>query len=187
MLKEKLVFFQEFLTHFDSVGSIIPSSRWAAEALTTQMRKRTQPIKILEVGPGTGPVTVKILENMRAGDKFTICEINPRLMELLKVKLQKHPQYDAHRENIDFFLGPVQELPEKIQYDVIVCAIPFNNLPIAVIEEIFLKLKRLSHTETSLSFFEYLGVRSLGKIVSSSKRKAALEDIQDFYSELKKA
>jgi len=40
------------------------------------LRKPRGPSRILEVGPGTGPVTKKILDHLQPGDQFDAVEIN---------------------------------------------------------------------------------------------------------------
>ena len=83
MIKENLVFLREFLLEFKTTGACFPTSRWAAQALIAPLREDNRPPKnILELGPGTGSVTMPMLREMRDGDSLTICEINPRFMKL---------------------------------------------------------------------------------------------------------
>jgi phospholipid N-methyltransferase len=85
MFKENLVFLREFLLEFKTTGACFPTSRWAAQALITPLRAPERaPKNILELGPGTGSVTMPLLREMRPGDHLTICEINPRFMKSLK-------------------------------------------------------------------------------------------------------
>lgn len=184
MLPEPLVFFKECVTHFTTTGSVIPSSRWAAQALTNPLRATGRPQRILEIGPGTGAVTTKILKDMIDGDELVICEINSRFMAALKNKLKVNSDFDKHKDRITFFEGAIQALPEVGTFDVIICAIPFNNLPLKVVEEIFEKLKRLSNKRTHLSFFEYLGLREIGQVVSLKERRQRMREIEGFFDEL---
>ena len=184
MLKEPAVFFKEFLTSFQTTGSVIPSSRWAAEALTTRLRVTKGRQRILEVGPGTGSVTKRILEDMHDSDVLTICEINPRMMKALKDSLLKNADFILHQSRITFIEGPIQALPEPAMFDTIICAIPFNNLPLNVVEEIFMKLKRVSHNDSYLSFFEYLGLREINMVISLQQRRRRMKQIEDFFDRL---
>lgn len=178
MLKENLVFFREFLLEFKTTGAFFPTSRWAAEAMTRFLRHRgRKPYKILELGPGTGSVTVKILEDMLPDDRLTVCEINPRFMEALQARLAPTQNFIRNRDRISFFLGPVQDLPEDIEYDVIVCAIPFLNLDAPTVQEIFTKLRKVSSPDTLMTYYEYIGLKRLGIAVSPPERKKRLEEI----------
>ncbi|MCB9029573.1 MAG: methyltransferase domain-containing protein [Deltaproteobacteria bacterium] len=183
-MNEHIVFFREFLTEFKSTGSAIPSSPWAAKAMTNSLRRTTRPQNILEVGPGTGPVTVKILEDMIDGDKLTICELNPSFMQALQKKLSKDENFNRHKENITFFQGPVQELPTEEIFDVIICAIPFTNLPVSAVEDIFKKLELCSHRNTHITFFEYIGLRQIGRIASIKERRERLDRVSQFFETL---
>jgi phosphatidylethanolamine/phosphatidyl-N-methylethanolamine N-methyltransferase len=183
IIKENIVFFKEFLTEFQTTGSCFPTSRWAAQALTRPIRQSRPPQKILELGPGTGAVTTKILADMIPGDKLCICEINPRFMQALKKKLSTKPVFHKHQTNIDFFLGPMQELPEEHKYDLIVCALPFLNFDLEVVEEIFAKLKRIGHENTIMTYYEYVGIRSIGKQVAPPEVKNRLRKLDSFFAD----
>lgn len=183
-MNDHVIFLREFITRFEETGSAIPSSRWAAQAMTRSLRGSRAPKKILEVGPGTGPVTEKILADMQEGDLFTVCEINPRLLNILKEKLSKNPDFIKNKDRISFFEGPVQDLPEVDKYDIIVCAIPFTNLRVEIVEEIFEKLSRLGHEGTHITFFEYIGLRKISKIASLKERRERLESLDIFFERL---
>ncbi len=50
-------FFRQFREQYTTTGSILPSSRSLARALTRPMRQAKTPRRILEVGPGTARTT----------------------------------------------------------------------------------------------------------------------------------
>ncbi|NDC37171.1 MAG: methyltransferase domain-containing protein [Proteobacteria bacterium] len=182
-LKENIVFLRECLQDFDNTGSICPTSKWAAQALIAPLRGQRGKMRILEAGPGTGSVTVHILEAMRADDELVICEINPRFMQALKENLADHPAFIRNKQRIQFFEGPVQNLPSEGKFDVIICAIPFLNLPVEITREIFRKFCELSHPETLLTYYEYMGLRRIGKVVSPERRRRVTE-LESFLSTL---
>lgn len=181
MFKETIIFVKEGIREFQSTGSIFPSSKWAAEALTRPIRLRQEPSRILEVGPGSGPVTVRILKDMSPADHLTICEINPRLMQALKNKLSTNSDYLKNKDRVDFFLGPVQEMPSKSKFDLIICAIPFLNLDVNTVEEIFDKLVEVSDEQTVMTYFEYVGLRRISKVVSPPQRKRRIEQLDSYF------
>jgi phosphatidylethanolamine/phosphatidyl-N-methylethanolamine N-methyltransferase len=186
-MKENIVFFKEFLSEFQTTGSCFPTSRWAAEALTNPIRAQRNPQRILELGPGTGSVTKQILSDLIPGDKLTICEINENFMKSLQKSLKKNPDFIKHQENIDFFMGPMQDLPENIKYDLIVCALPFLNFPISMVKEIFEKLARLGAENSIMTYYEYIGIRTVRKNVGSEPSKQKFQELDKFFKSIYKA
>ncbi|RMG41414.1 MAG: methyltransferase domain-containing protein [Candidatus Dadabacteria bacterium] len=185
MIKERLVFFREFLTDFQSTGSCFPSSVWAArELIEPLMDKTREPKRILEVGPGSGPVTVEILKNMQDGDTLALCEINPRLMKTLKEKLEKNCDFQKRRDSVTFHQCAIQDFPEGQQFDLIVCAIPFLNLDRPTVEEIFKKLSNLCAPGGILTYFEYIGIRVVSKMVSPPERKRRIRELDSFFRKI---
>lgn len=183
MIRDNFVFIQEFLREFQATGTIWPTSKWAAKTLITPLLQRASrtPLKVLELGPGTGSVTTHILKHLRTDDQMTVCEINPRFMKVLQENLRDNEDFQLHKERVSFYECPVQELPENEKYDVIVCAIPFLNLDLATVEEIFTKLRRISRPDTIMTFYEYIGLRSLSMVVSPPKRRDRIKQIDGFF------
>lgn len=133
--------------------------------------KMNQNCRILEVGPGTGSITKFIIPLLQPGMTLTICEINPNFMQYLKAELEQMPAFQERRDQIDFFLGPVQDLSAEKQYDLIVCALPFLNFPITLLDEIFDKLTNLSHSNTLMSFYQYMGLKRMRDLFSGFAKK----------------
>ncbi len=184
MIKDIYLYTKQFLLEFQETGTIFPSSQFAAKVLTNPLRDGGSSRKILEVGPATGCITVRILQDMLDGDELTICEINPHFMKALKKKLAENAYFIKHQARIKFFEGPIQDLPEVDIFDVIVCAIPFLNFDLSTVEEIFLKLQKMSHSKTVMTYFEYIGLRSLGMVMSSPERKKRLHALDEFFSKM---
>lgn len=186
MIKDNLVFLREFFVQFRETGTCFPTSRWAAKELSEPLSQPRGPRNILEVGPGTGPVTVEILRAMREEDVLYLCEINPRFMRALKENLYKNPDYLRHQDRIFFYEGPIQDLQTDLKFDVICCAIPFLNLDISTINEIFEKLKSLSNENTLMTYYEYLGLRLIGMLMSPPNRKQRMCEVDHFFKDFYK-
>ena len=172
------------MAEFEATGSLFPTSKWAAEEMTRPLQDTSPPRRILEIGPGTGSVTTRILSDMRAGDELTICELNPRFMKALKKKLALDKNFLKHRDRISFFEGAVQKLSSDKSFDVIVCALPFLNFDRKTVEDIFQRLRALSHEKTVMTYYEYIGLKSIGMAVSLPDRKKRLLEVESFFDAL---
>ena len=120
------------------------------------------------------------------GDELFICEINPRLLSLLKSRLEKMPSYQKRRANIRFFCGPAQELPEDKKFDVIVCALPFLNFDLKTVKSIFSKILAVSNKGAVMTYYEYIGLRPLNFAFAPAKRKQRMKDVHHFFKEFSK-
>jgi phospholipid N-methyltransferase len=184
MLKENLVFLREFLLEFKTTGACFPTSRWAANALITPLRETNRdPKRILELGPGTGSVTIPLIKEMREGDHLTICEINPRFMKLLKETLEKESAFRERRHQVTFFEGAAQELPSCDPYDLIVCALPFLNFDLETVQSIFSRLRQLSTPHTLMTYYEYIGARKFNETLGAPSRKERVSQVNGFLRE----
>ena len=149
--------------------------------MITPLRERGRaPKSILELGPGTGSVTIPLIEEMRDGDTLTICEINPRFMAALKERLDGIPAYERHKARVTFFEGPAQDLPADTKYDIVICALPFLNFDLETVESIFGKLRAVCTPETLMTYYEYIGVKKLNQTVSREERRQRMTEVSHF-------
>jgi phospholipid N-methyltransferase len=184
MIKENLVFLREFLLEFKTTGACFPTSKWAANALITPLREpNRKPKRILELGPGTGSVTIPLINEMRAGDLLTICEINPRFMKALKETLEREEAFRAKRNQIEFFEGAAQNIPLGAPYDVIVCALPFLNFDLETVQQIFARLRLVSTPDTLMTYYEYIGARKFNQTLGAQSRKDRITQVNGFLRE----
>jgi len=185
MLKEHLLFFEGFLKNFESVGSFCSTTRWAARELCAPLLDPDRPAaNILEVGAGTGSVTLPIINSLKAGDSFTICELEPSFMATLKQKITSSCEPLSSDIKVNYFEGPIQELPEDISYDYIICSLPFLNFPPKLTAEIFKKFQRLANPEARMTYYEYFALRAIGKYFPIRKRQERFFEIDRFFREL---
>lgn len=184
MLKENLVFLREFLLEFKTTGACFPTSKWAAQALITPLRDPTRgPKRILELGPGTGSVTLPIIRELRAGDTLTICEINPRFMKALRDTLEREEVFRDRREQVRFVLGAAQDIPVEEPYDLIVCALPFLNFDLETVQSIFSRLRQVSTPNTLMTYYEYIGACKVSQSIGVQRNKDRVSQVNGFLRE----
>jgi len=165
-LSDTVTFVGEFVREFRLTGSMFPTSARAAALLARPLEEREGPLRILELGPGTGAVTAAVLARMRDGDALDICEINPRMVKVLQRRLEQLPAYRAHHAQVRVLVCGAQELPHVAPYDVIVCSLPFSNFDLPLVESIFARLRQLSHEGTRMTWFEYPELKRLRLMLS---------------------
>ena len=184
MLKENLLFLREFLLEFKTTGACFPTSKWAAHALITPLREPNRaPKRILELGPGTGSVTIPLIREMQPGDHLTICEINPRFMKALKETLERDESFQVKCDQVEFFEGAAQDIPVGAPFDVIVCALPFVNFDLGTVKDIFAKLRLISTPNTLMTYYEYIGARRINQTIGAQSRKDRMREVNGFLKE----
>lgn len=157
-LSEYQLFFREYLRNFRTTGAILPSSRGLAKALARYVGG-DRPKRILEVGPGTGAVTVYIIARMGPEDRLDLVELNGRFVQRLRERFDTDPAFIRVRSRCRIFHQPVEELPAEPAYDVIISGLPLNNFTPGEVARILEVMRGLLLPGGTLSFFEYIGIR----------------------------
>src|SRR5919199_1406437 len=89
-------------------GAVTPSSRMLARTMASYVDPR-MPGSVIELGPGTGPVTEALIRRGVAQDRLVLVEYNPDFCRLLKRRFPKAVivQGDAYdiRETLDGVLA----------------------------------------------------------------------------------
>lgn len=160
-LAECGTFFREFRHHFHDTGSFLPSSRFLARALVSELAKPRKPGRILEVGPGTGSVTKQILRFMMPGDQLDAVELNGHFVALLQRRFDHEWTFRVHRPQVRVIHAAVEDLPGEGCYDYIVSGLPLNNFSVAQVREIYQVYDRLLKPGGTLAYFEYVLIRQL--------------------------
>jgi phospholipid N-methyltransferase len=167
-------FLRESRRHFRATGALLPSSRFLARALASPLAGRRPPLRILEVGPGTGSVTREILRLLQPGDRLDCVELNEHFVERLKLCLRHDPRYIPHQDQVHVVHSPVEELGGEAIYDHIISGLPLNNFPVGLVREIFKAYSRLLKPGGVLSYFEYVLIRQLKTPFSGRKERRRL-------------
>jgi phosphatidylethanolamine/phosphatidyl-N-methylethanolamine N-methyltransferase len=179
-LTENLLFFREYLRNFHSTGAILPSGRALAAALSRFVADESGVLpsrKILEVGPGTGAVTRRIISDMRATDSLDLVELNATFVRQLQRRFEAEPDFQAVADRSRVLHCPVEELPGDQTYHVIVSGLPLNNFSAAAVEQILAGMVNRLASGGVLSFFEYIAVRPARALVSGRGERERLRGV----------
>ncbi len=123
-LSDLVLFFQKFLSKGLTISSAVPSSP-AMVATILQHIDFDRPGTIVELGAGTGPITVEILEQLRPHHRFVMVENDPDFCEILRRRFPDTPLIQADASNL---AEPLARMGiEKVDY--VVSGLPTPNMP----------------------------------------------------------
>ena len=179
-LRNNLAFFRQFRQRFETTGAIAPSSRFLAKSMTRFLSRRDDaPVRVLEIGPGTGPVTEKIVPMLRSGDRFDLVELNESFVTILNDRFQSDPRWLPAAGFSEIHQLPVQEFIPDEKYDFVISGLPLNNFPADLVESISNHYFELLKPTGVLSYFEYMYVRPIRKVITHGDEKTRITRIDD--------
>jgi phosphatidylethanolamine/phosphatidyl-N-methylethanolamine N-methyltransferase len=170
-------FLTQFLRNYETTGSIIPSSRVLANALSRHVGQGSVPQRILEAGPGTGAVTSCIVERMRHDDQLWMVELNPIFAAHLRTAFKEKPKFRAVADRCHIVEGSVQALGKDGQFDLVVSGLPLNNFSAEDVGIILDAYSRLLKPTGILSFFQYIFIRPAKMMVSTGSERDRLRGV----------
>jgi phosphatidylethanolamine/phosphatidyl-N-methylethanolamine N-methyltransferase len=178
MWNEYSVFLREFVRNFHTTGAVLPSGRWLALALTRYLRAPADgPRRVLEVGPGTGAVTQRIVAALRPDDQLDLVELNDSFVARLRERFGHEPGFQAAAPRSRVLHCAIEDVPRGEPYDLIISGLPLNNFSVALVTQILDVFTQLLKPGGVLSFFEYIAVRKARAIVSNREERMRLRGI----------
>jgi len=177
-LSEYGLFFKEFLRNFHHTGAILPSGRFLAAALARFVENKSgQGRKILEVGPGTGAVTRRIVAAMGPDDRLDLVELNESFVRQLQHRFQSDEAFRPVATRAQVLHCPVEDLSEGNSYDLIISGLPLNNFSVSDVQRILKTMTELLRPGGTISFFQYIAVRRARAVISGRAERDRLRGI----------
>lgn len=162
-MRRSLSFLQEFFRNQYLTGSVLPSSRFLAAALACPLAtaKPNCPKSVIEIGPGTGPVTEYIIPYLKPGDRFLLVEANPKFCDILTKSLNNRFCQALEGVEVCVKCAYLEDAEKEAGFDFAISGLPLNNFPLPVLRRILLSYRRILNPGGTLSYFEYLWIRTL--------------------------
>lgn len=126
------LFLKKFLQQGVRVASIVPSSKWLAQAVLQNINWADAEV-IVELGGGTGAITNEIIRHRPATCRVVVVEQDGDFVEILKERF-------GDEENVDIVHGDVDKLDEELtrlgirKVSYFVSGLPFPSMKNAVQE-----------------------------------------------------
>lgn len=168
-LRDTGLFLSQAVRTFKATGSVVPSSAALARAMAEQIRARPvpgQPLRILEVGAGTGAITRGLAEAMLPGDTADLVESNREFADHLSELLTTDPDLARIAGSATVHAKLVDEMGTDRSYDVIVSGLPFANFDAEDVEEILEYYFRVLEPGGHLSFYGYLYTKEVKAVIA---------------------
>lgn len=125
-MSRKTSFLKQFWQEKKMVGSMTPSSKFLASKMLSNIDFKKAKV-IIELGPGNGVFTKKILEQMSSSAQLFVFELNDIFYQHLKEEISDSRMILIHdsAEHIQKYLSEY----ELLHADYVVSSLPLANFP----------------------------------------------------------
>lgn len=143
-----------FIRDWKETGAVMPSSRYlardAVRRVVRQLEKPgREPVSVLELGPGTGTFTERILPKIKKGDRFDVVELNSYFYKILKRRFSTSDSIQLHHQDFLTFR------PEH-KYDFVISSIPYESIPAKHIRLMWEHKLSLCKPDTYIIYYKYV-------------------------------
>ena len=176
-MRDHVEFFGQFRERFKTTGAVAPSSRFLAYAMVWPLAQRSGPARVLEIGPGTGAVTRHIVSSLGPEDRLDLVELNEAFAANLARKFAEDAHFSAAREQAHLHQCRLQDFQHEAPYDFIISGLPLNNFDAQSVADIFEIYFSLLAPGGVLSYFEYMYVRPLRRLISRGAERQRLTEL----------
>lgn len=186
VMHEPVTFLKQTLKTFRTTGAIAPSSPFLGRAMVKQLPRTGHfpaDFRVLEVGPGTGPITEVVAKRMHGQGHLELWEINPDFVEHLRRRIEKQKCFEPMRARIHIEQGDIRSKVAGPHYDAILSGLPFNNFSPDEVTGFLEHFRALLKPGGTLSYFEYVAIRKLQAPFVSKERRVRLKVISQVVEE----
>jgi len=181
-LEHRWRFLRTYIQKPNSVGAVIPSSRSLAVAVAEPFRRSPRPVRVLEVGAGTGAITRHLGALLTDKDELDICELQAEFADILErdvlsASMFRRPLVDGR---VRLLCKPVQQIEGESCYDFVISGLPMSAFELDVVEQIYAVIRRLLKPGGVFSYFEYTWLRRTSRVLSLGRRRARIRAVNAY-------
>lgn len=158
-----LDFLRGVITAPAQTGALVPCSRYVARETTRHLKRMVMSdqrhIRVLEVGGGSGALSqeiVQVLNDFSGTYHVDILEIEDHYADILRTMF-------ADNDNVTIHCVDATQWSCDEKYDCIIGSVPFNSVPIAVVEGVLKLYTDALAPHGVVSYVEYMGFAELRK------------------------
>jgi phosphatidylethanolamine/phosphatidyl-N-methylethanolamine N-methyltransferase len=150
-LREHVLIFTRFLKNPRTVGAVSPSSRTLARSMM-KLLPADIPIRLVELGPGTGALTGALADHLAPESRFLAIELEPAFVRKIR---QRWP-------GVEVVCASAERLEELVKdrglhpVDHIVSGLPFASLPADMTRQILDGIERTLRPGGTFTTFQYV-------------------------------
>ncbi|MCQ6267716.1 SAM-dependent methyltransferase [Fictibacillus sp. WQ 8-8] len=148
-----LSFVSQYIVKPRTVGAILPSSTYLAAKMVGEIDFNSASY-IIELGPGTGVFTDKLLDKRNEKTTILIIEYNREFYKRLAYKYKDEKNFyvvNGSAENLHLYMK-MYNIPYA---DAIVSGLPFASLPKEMSDSILISSKAALHQDGKFITFQY--------------------------------
>jgi phosphatidylethanolamine/phosphatidyl-N-methylethanolamine N-methyltransferase len=150
-LGRSMYFLGKFLRDPKRVASIVPSSRWLAEAMVRNLELEPGDV-VLEYGPGTGSMTQVLDRKIGRGVRYLGIERDPGFFDVLT---QRFPHLRFHRGSVEH-VAQILHLDGLPRPKAIISGLPFVSMRPAVMRSILEATRNVLRKDGVFRTFTYV-------------------------------
>ena len=162
----KFLFLKQLFKKQNKIGAFLPSSTVLAKSMVKNINHDFKsPLRILEIGAGTGPITSELVKVLNSEDELILIEMNHDFcthLTLQSIQWKKKgycPKISIKEMN-------VFDYHDEKKFDFIICSLPLNNFSFEFVEKLMNLLSQLIATDGILSYYEYIWIRDLAPTIA---------------------
>lgn len=155
-MRRAFSFVSEVFTAWKDVGAILPSFPVVGQELMKWVERfEDRPLRIIELGSGTGAVTDQIVRNLKPGDELVLVEIMPNFTRILKHQVEGSWKPYLKGVKLELYTGSLQDMEWDEPFDFVVSCLPVLNFPLDDVRNVLGIYSRLVTPGGALLSLEY--------------------------------
>jgi phosphatidylethanolamine/phosphatidyl-N-methylethanolamine N-methyltransferase len=151
-LTDTTLFLKEWIANPQRTGSVAPSSAKLAAAMARWLPSDPESF-VLELGPGTGPVTAALIKHGLREEKLIAIEHNPKMAGLLREKFPRARIITGDAWQLDDLLRGLREPVESV--GAVISSLPLLNFSEEQAEALAHKIRAVLEPQGNWVQFTY--------------------------------